>query len=63
MKRHILLLAGVFFAIGMMAETYTIVFKSGNGAGDSSSKVSELNKIVLEATDNCAESVITANYI
>ena len=63
MKRHLLLAIAVCFSIGMMAETYTIVFKSGNGTSDSGSKVSDLNKIVLEATDNCAESVILANNI
>lgn len=63
MKRNILLVFATLFSIGMMAETYTIVFKSGNGSNDSGTKVSELNKIVLEATDNCAESIILANNI
>ena len=46
-----------------MAETYTIVFKSGNGSGDSGTKITELSKIVLSATDNCATSVLTSNNI
>ena len=61
MKRHILLLAGVFFAIGMMAETYTIVFKSGNS--DSSSPTSDLSSIVLTATYNCVNEIRMANKI
>lgn len=63
MKNKLLLLATLFFSVSMMAETYTIVFKSGNASNDSGSKVTELNKIVLEATDNCAESVILSNNI
>ena len=63
MKNKVLLLAALFFSASMSAETYTIVFKSGNGSNDSGTRVSDLNKIVLEATDNCAESVILANNI
>lgn len=50
-------------SIPLMAETYTIVFKSGNGSNDSGTKINELGKIVLSATDNCADSVLTANNI
>ena len=50
-------------ALILPAETYTIEFKSGSGAGDSSTKIYELSKIVLSATDNCVQSVITANNI
>ena len=63
MKARLLLLAALCFSVSMMAETYTIVFKSGNGSNDSGTKISELNKIVLKATDNCAESVIVSNNI
>ena len=63
MKRHFLFLTALLFSLGTMAETYTIVFKSGSSSGDSSSKISELSKIVLSATDNCAVSVLTANNI
>ena len=63
MKRYLLSITALFFAVGLMAETYTIIFKSGNGSGDSGSKVTDLSKIVLSATDNCAESVTTANNI
>ena len=60
MKRLLSLFAAVLCSAVLMADKYTIVFKSGNGTSDSGSKVSDLNKIVLEATDNCAESVILA---
>ena len=63
MKRHYVLLIALLFSMGLMAETYTIVFKSGNGSGDSGTRITELSKIVLSATDNCVESVITSNNI
>lgn len=63
MKKHLFLLFALCFSIGTMAETYTIVFKSGNGAGDSGSKVSDLSKIILSATDNCVQEINTANNI
>lgn len=63
MKKTLLILSALLLSAGMMAEIYTIEFKSGNSAGDSGSKISELSKIVLSATDNCAASVITANNI
>ena len=53
----------MMMSVSLMAETYTIVFKSGNGSNDSGTKVSELNKVVLEATDNCAESLVLSNNI
>ena len=61
MKRCLILLLAIFFAIGMMAEKYTIVFNSGNA--DSSSPTSELTSIVLSATNNCVNSILTANRI
>ena len=61
MKKHLTLLVAAFFSISLMAETYTIVFNSGNA--DSSSPTTELNNIVLSATDNCVESVLLANKI
>ena len=61
MKRRIILLLAIFFAIGMMAEKYTIVFNSGNA--DSSSPTSELTSIVLSATNNCVSSIEKANCI
>lgn len=63
MKKIFPILFSFCFSIGMMAETYTIVFKSGNGAGDSGAKISDLSKIVLSATDNCVQSIVTANNI
>lgn len=61
MKRRLILLLAIFFAIGMMAEKYTIVFNSGNA--DSSTPTSELTSIVLSATNNCVNSILTANKI
>ena len=63
MKFRLLLFAVLFCSVSMMAETYTIVFKSGNGSGDSGTKVSDLNKIVLSSTDNCIQSVSLSNNI
>ena len=51
----------MFFAINMTAETYTIVFNSGNA--DSSSPITDLNTIVLSATNNCVDRIIKANKI
>ena len=61
MKRHLSIFAGLLFAIGMMAETYTIAFNSSNA--DSSSPTTDLNTIVLRATGNCVSSVINASKI
>lgn len=61
MKKHLTLLVAAIFSISLMAETYTIVFNSGNS--DSSSKTSDLNALILSATDNCVLSVIQANNV
>ena len=61
MKKAFLLILAAFCCISMQAETYTIVFNSGNA--DSSSKTSDLNTIILNATDNCVQSIILANNI
>lgn len=61
MKKTILLLATVLISLGLTAETYTIVFNSGNA--DSSSPTSDLNSIVYSATGNCVESIISAKKI
>ena len=63
MKRHLAFVSAVLFSIGLMAETYTIVFNSGNGSSDSGSKISELTKIISTATDNCVIAIGTANNI
>ena len=57
MKAKLSLLILLFCSVTMTAETYSIVFKSGNGSSDSGTKVNELTKIILSATDNCVESV------
>lgn len=61
MKRTLTLLLAAFFALSMAAETYTIVFNSGNA--DSSTPTSELSSIVLSATNNCISSIKLANKI
>lgn len=63
MKAKLSLLILLFCSVTMTAETYSIVFKSGNGSSDSGTNVNELTKIILSATDNCVESVVTANNI
>ena len=63
MRNLLTLLSAILFSVTLPAETYTIVFKSGNGANDSGSKVTELSKIIFSATDNCVTSVSTANNI
>ena len=61
MTRLFSLLIAAMFSVTMMAETYTIVFNSGNA--DSSSPATELNNIVLSATSNCVDKIVTANKI
>ena len=63
MKQFFLTLTAVLFSVSIMAETYTIVFKSGNGSSDSGSRISELTKIINTATDNCVTSIAVANNI
>lgn len=61
MKKILILLAAVLCSLGMMAETYTIVFNSNeNGDGSATDK---LDALVLTATNNCVESIIYANKI
>lgn len=61
MKAKLLLIVTLFCSVSMMAETYTIVFNSGNA--DSSSPTSELTNIVLQATNNCVDEIIRASKI
>ena len=61
MKKHFVLLTALVFSAAMMAETFTIVFNSGNA--DSSSPTSELTGIVLRATNNCVDRIVDANKI
>lgn len=61
MKRNILLVFATLFSIGMMAETYTIVFNSSNA--DSSKETNDLYSLIYKATDNCIESVIAASKV
>lgn len=61
MKRSILIISTLLFTIGMMAETYTIVFNSSNS--DSSSPTTDLNSIVYSATGNCVDKIVYASKI
>lgn len=61
MKRSLSILLAAFCALSVSAETYSIVFNSGNG--DSSQKTSDLNSIVLSASGNCVASIVTANNV
>ena len=59
--KKIFLLLTLALTIHVNAETYTIVFNSGNA--DSSSPTTDLNTIVLSATDNCVSGISLANKI
>ena len=61
MKKQFVLFTALVFSAVMMAEQFTIVFNSGNA--DSSSPTSELNGIVLRATNNCVDRIVSANKI
>lgn len=61
MRKLFLFAIASLFSIGMMAETFTIVFNSSNS--DSSSPTTDLKNIVLSATDNCVNEIRTANCI
>lgn len=62
MKRHfILCISLITFCTCIWADTYTIVFNSGDA--DSSSKTSDLEDIILSATNNCIDEILLANYI
>lgn len=63
MKTKLLLFIALFCSATITAETYTIVFKSGNGSSDSGTRMTELSKIVLSSTDNCAASIVLSNNI
>ena len=60
MRKYFLLLLAVL-AIGVNAETYTIVFNSNeNGDGNATDK---LEALVYSATNNCVESIIYASKV
>lgn len=61
MKKLAVLLSAIIFSVSLSAETYTIVFNSGNA--DSSTPTADLNSIVYSATGNCVEAIRTANKI
>ncbi len=60
-KRHFLFFILLTISTFIGAETYTIVFNSGNA--DSSSKTTELTNIVQSATSNCVNEIVLANNI
>lgn len=61
MKKHLLLLIAALFSLSMTAETYTILFNSGDD--DSTSATSDLYTIVFSATNNCVDKIIKAEKI
>jgi len=63
MKKILLVLSAMLCCISMAAETYTIVFKSGNGSNDSGSRINELAKVIQSATDNCVSGITSASNI
>ena len=63
MRKQILLFLASILSLCLSAETYTIVFNSGEGSSDSSSPKTALTDIVLSSTHGCAENISTANKI
>ena len=61
MKRILFILAVIICSLSAVAETYTIVFNSGDF--DSTSPTTDLSSIILSATNNCVSQIITANKI
>ena len=61
MKRILFILAVIICSLSAVAETYTIVFNSGDS--DSTSPTTDLSSIILSATNNCVSQIITANKI
>ena len=61
MKRQLSFFVFILLSVSLMAEKYTIVFNSSTS--DSSSPTTELSSIVLRATGNCVDQIITANKI
>jgi len=61
MKKSLILFVLTALTISVFAEKYTIWFNSGNA--DSSSPTTELNNIVLRATNNCVDEIVLANKI
>ncbi|MBO4518459.1 MAG: hypothetical protein J5704_00305, partial [Paludibacteraceae bacterium] len=61
MKKILSLLIVSMFSLSLLAETYTIVFNSGNS--DSTSPAKELGAIFLSATNNCVDSIILSEKV
>jgi len=61
MKKSLILFVLTALTISVFAEKYTIWFNSGNA--DSSSPTTELNNIILRATNNCVDKIIKAEKI
>ena len=62
MKKPFSLLAALLFSVGMMAETYTIVFNSGSTI-DYTKESSDLNSLVYDATDHCILAINSASKV
>lgn len=63
MKKHLFLVMALCFSIGMMAETYTIVFNSNENGDGSAPKTPKISDYVLSATNNCVDSIIYASKV
>lgn len=61
MKKIFSLLVISVFSLSVLAETYTIVFNSGNA--DDTHETQDLNSIIFSATNNCVDRIIAASKI
>lgn len=61
MKRRISIVAGLLLSIGMMAETYTIVFNSSDA--DATNTPADLANYIFTATNNCVFELLQSEKI
>ena len=61
MKNILSLFAALLLSVSITAETYTIVFNSSTS--DSSSPATELTSIILRATNNCVDKIVSIDKI
>lgn len=61
MRNLLTLLSAILFSVTLPAETYTIVFNSSTS--DSSTPTTNLSAIVLTATGNCVDRIVTAEKV
>ena len=63
MKRHLLIVASLLLSLGLMAETYTIVFNSNPNGDGSAPKTPKITDYVFTATNNCVDDLIYASKV